>query len=449
MLWVIELSKGRQLLQEVNRTNQWATTDRQDLQENREQLQYLYGRLASTTDTTQRAEYRRQIANTTFQLQLSEKHFDRDFAPPVMGDFHDFVAGISDSKALISYFMPDSGSGLAICYTNGQYQIHSIDSIQQVSKRIGRFMQDYFHGGPSAYENDPKLYESRASLIRKTLMPFFDALNQKELIISLDGILFTLPFDALMENRRFLVQSNPIAYTYTLLLNQRYATVEDFHPDISCFAKSDYGGALPDLPFVAAEKELLSSQFNGKILEGETLTDSAVLDALEHGALLHISAHAVTGGDTPPYIAFDRPFTLDKLRYAITQSPLVVLSACQTATGIPVKAEGLESLNKAFISKGVLGVIAAYWPVDDATMPQFMRLFYEQLAKEHVPSVALTRAKQLYLENATAPRRNPWYWATLNYTGVDTRITLSESTAWPGWFLGVLGFRFMGLGIWY
>src|SRR3546814_14231105 len=84
MLWVIELSKGRQLLQEVNRTNQWATTDRQDLQENREQLQYLYGRLASTTDTPQRAEYRRQIANTAFQLQLSEQHFDRDFAHPVM-----------------------------------------------------------------------------------------------------------------------------------------------------------------------------------------------------------------------------------------------------------------------------------------------------------------------------------------------------------------------------
>ncbi|MEC3879623.1 CHAT domain-containing protein [Parapedobacter sp. 10938] len=449
MLWVIELSKGRQLLQEVNRTNRWAATDRPDLQENREHLQYLYGQLAATRDTTLRSEYRRQIANTAFQLQLSEQHFDRDFTPPVMRDFNDFAGRVSESKALISYFMPDSGSGLAIYCVQGQYRIHSIDSVRKVSQRINHFVQDYFHAGPSAYENNPGAYERRADGLRETLMPFFSALQQKELIVSLDGILFTLPFEALMEKGCFLVQSNSIAYTYTLLLNQRYATIETVHPGIRCFAKSDYGGKLPDLPFVAAEKELLSSQFNGEIFEGANLTDSAILDALEHGALLHISAHAVSGDGVSPYIAFDRPFTLDKLSYAVTQSPLVVLSACYTATGTPVKAEGLESLNKAFISKGVLGVIAAYWPVDDATMPKFMRLFYEQLAKQHVPSVALSRAKQLYLENATIPLKNPWYWATLNYTGVYTRIIVSESTPWKGWVLGIAGFGFLGIGIGY
>jgi len=449
MLWVIELSKGRQLLQEVSRTNRWDTAERDDLRESRQRLQYLYGQLASATDSVQRAGYQRQIAETAFQLQLAEQHFDRDFAPPAMADFHHFVEHIPDSRMPISYFMPDSGLALAVYRADGEYHVHAIDHVEQVVQHIGRFMQGYFHSGPDAYENDPHAYQQQAHALRETLLPFVGEQPHRELIISLDGILFTLPFDALMADGQFLAQTHPVSYTYTLLLNQRHTRGTSFQPDIRCFAKSDYGGELPDLPSVAAEKQLLADRFHGRVMEGSALTDAALLDALEHGSLLHIAAHAVTGNNASPYLAFDQPFTLDKLRYAITQSPLVVLSACHTAAGVAVQAEGLESLNKAFISKGVMGVIAAYWPVDDATMPQFMESFYEQLANHHIPSLALARAKQRYLQKATPAHRNPWYWATLNYTGVETRIILPGRSRWHYPLVGLGVVCLLGLGWWW
>src|SRR5690606_27576681 len=144
--------------------------------------------------------------------------------------------------------------------------------------------------------------------------------------------------------------------------------------------------------------------------------------ALTDGHLIHLAAHAIADGEHGPYIALDQSLTLDQIRYAPSASPLIFLAACETASGHLLPGEGMESMNKAFLSKGIKGVVASYWAVDDATAPLLTRLFYEALAETHQPSVALAIAKRQYLATASASAQNPWYWSSFQFTGTDTTL---------------------------
>jgi len=104
-----------------------------------------------------------------------------------------------------------------------------------------------------------------------------------------------------------------------------------------------------------------------------------------------------------------------------------------------ITAEGMESLNKAFLSKGVKGVVAAQWQVDDAVMPQLSEAFYEELYRTHNPITALAQAKRKFLQTASLSRQNPWYWAPLNYTGVETSIFIRPRQPVAVWVIsGIL-----------
>jgi CHAT domain-containing protein len=76
---------------------------------------------------------------------------------------------------------------------------------------------------------------------------------------------------------------------------------------------------------------------------------------------------------------------------------LVVLSACDTGLGdIRARAEGVQSLQRAFHLAGCRNVVAGLWSVADHrhTTPALMKRFYSELAKGTDPIKAL-RAAQL------------------------------------------------------
>lgn len=89
---------------------------------------------------------------------------------------------------------------------------------------------------------------------------------------------------------------------------------------------------------------------------------------------------------------------------------LVVLGACDTATGRAVQDEGTFGVAYAFLQAGARHVVATLWPVDDAAMPELMDRFYAdpRLAAEH-PARALLQAQRALLQQY--PAANPALWA--------------------------------------
>jgi CHAT domain-containing protein len=92
---------------------------------------------------------------------------------------------------------------------------------------------------------------------------------------------------------------------------------------------------------------------------------------------------------------------------------LLVLSACQTATGDRQAALGLAGVA---VRSGARSTIATLWQVNDISTAAFMAEFYRQLAGPGVGKAQALRQAQLSL--LREPRyRDPYYWAAFVLIG--------------------------------
>jgi CHAT domain-containing protein len=100
----------------------------------------------------------------------------------------------------------------------------------------------------------------------------------------------------------------------------------------------------------------------------------------------------------------------------LSQTQLVVLSACRTALGKEVKGEGLMGLTRGFMYAGSKSVIASLWKVDDRATAELMKHFYHAMFDEGLPpSAALRKAKETMWRQ---PRwRAPYFWAAFVLQG--------------------------------
>jgi CHAT domain-containing protein len=89
---------------------------------------------------------------------------------------------------------------------------------------------------------------------------------------------------------------------------------------------------------------------------------------------------------------------------------LVVLSACETAEGLPGAGNAFFGLRHAFRSAGAQAVIGSLWNVNDVTTSWFMSALYERYFAGDPPAVALQKAR-IALRRRCAECQHPFYWA--------------------------------------
>ena len=89
---------------------------------------------------------------------------------------------------------------------------------------------------------------------------------------------------------------------------------------------------------------------------------------------------------------------------------LVVLSACDSATGQNLSGEGMMGLSYSFLRAGAKQVVSTLWSVDDAKSRELMVAFYAELMQNGGNAAAALRQSQLTVMH----RRHssaPYYWA--------------------------------------
>jgi CHAT domain-containing protein/tetratricopeptide (TPR) repeat protein len=286
-----------------------------------------------------------------------------------------------------------------------------------------------------------------------------------------DGALCYLPFEALIvkpgkalhhfNTHHYLFQDHHIGYVHsagTLAVLKGRNT----HPagESLLAVAPDFDGTtlhlkplLNNLPEAQAAGDIL----HGDVLKGSDAAKSKFLTLAPQYRVLLLSTHAVMNDQTPEasYVAFSiRPETAkDNLLYVFDiynqplHADLVVLSACQTASGRLYRGEGLQSIAKAFQYAGAQGLMASLWNVDDQQTPGLIRTFFEGIEQELPKSVALARAKQVYLEQNRGLAAHPYYWAGFEIIGDDAAL---RRAGW-GWYWGLVlaGGVTIGAGVWY
>ena len=295
-----------------------------------------------------------------------------------------------------------------------------------------------------------KLYDT---LISKYLAQ--ELKEKKSLIISPDGLLNFLPFEALYHNGRYLIQDYQISYISSGREFIRQTKREKAEPkyDMICFGDPDFNTTLPKSdskglekqnpkkkldtweqytsfsPLGNAEIEMIRALYknNTLIYEGKRATVKNLM-SVESPKILHLSTHGKFLNNTNilnPMLRSGLAFTganksLDGIVTALKLSALdlkdtelVVLSACESGLGKIQNAEGVVGLPKAFLQAGARNVVMSLWSVSNMKTAELMKYFYENINKGQDYATALRNAKIEMID------MHPYYWSAFIIHGIQ------------------------------
>jgi CHAT domain-containing protein/Tfp pilus assembly protein PilF len=301
-------------------------------------------------------------------------------------------------------------------------------------------------------------------MYEKLIKPVETDLIGNKLIIVPDEEIAYLPFEAFIskkseptqinyEGLQYLIYDYTISYGYStslIYIDEKDKLKTDkliaFSPNYDRFQK-DSGNILKKLNGTSKEIASISRWFKSYVYSGGMATESNFKLSIKKPAIFHLAMHSQTDSSNSKYsylIFESKPDSHDdgKLyNYEISlnriQSPMVVLSACNTGTGNLYHGEGVMSLARGFILAGASSVINTFWDVNDDASSMIMIDFYNNLSKGKEKDVALRLAKLKYLKNSPPTFANPYYWAAYEVMGDKSPIK-SRRTVYLILFIGIM-----------
>jgi CHAT domain-containing protein len=221
------------------------------------------------------------------------------------------------------------------------------------------------------------------------------------LMYVLDQGLRSLPIAAMQSSQESLLQRYTISVVPSLGMLDRQQTILRNQTTLAMGA-SEFKQLVP-LPAVPSELTNIQQQgFPGQNLLNErfTLSNAIAQQKQARPGILHLATHADfnSGDPSNSFIQFwDQKLTLDNIdRLGLRDAnlELLILSACNTATGDNAAELGFTGMASLF---GVRTAIGSLWSVSDLGTLAFMSEFYGQLRRTPSRSDAL-RQTQLALQ---------------------------------------------------
>lgn len=425
-LWLAELSKGRKLMYEQQRTRQWQS-DSSVTTYLFEALREDYFLLAQTTDEEQKMLIKKRIAEKEYQLSLKGNVFAQSLSAPSYQKFVDWLNEIRRDNTVISYY--SGNRSLYIVSVSKEDVSHTVDTTSSFAD-IYDFVNTYFYEGPTAFNNNPYAYAKASHALLQKYLPGIGITNNTSLIVSPAGALHLLPLEALCLSENtftYLGLQQAVSYQYSLLqlLN---AHSDEVCAVINAFAFEKPHLGFPALPSSKDEVDFLAKHFKTQKYAAAKTANKVFYDALNSNDIIHLASHAVADDNThQPYIVLKEKLYLGQIQFNTARCPLMVLAACETGKGTMIQHEGMQSLGRSLLSKGVGGVLSSRWAVDDAATKTLIQHFYKELEKVKTPAQALKNARIAYLKNHThVAAQNPWLWAAFYYQGVNQPIILQS-----------------------
>jgi CHAT domain-containing protein len=334
-----------------------------------------------------------------------------------------------DKAIMVEYFLGFENMFI-FTLANQKIKLEHIDVTDTAIPKIISFL-DYFSDANKITDNISG-YNHRGNSVYKMLKLPTNS-NYQNLIIIPDGILYFLPFEALITQEstttnfaqmNYLLNAFKIAYnnSASFYLNGKPSssdkkTVLGIFP---VFEKTAY-----ELTFSKAEMQSIKNNFNGNFFDNKTATfDNFKMNANNY-SILHLSTHATSGDtETPASIKFYDQEILYSELYNLNINPdLVVLSACETGIGKLYKSEGAMSVARGFQFAGAQNLLFSLWKVNDYTTSVFMDAFYKNIKNDESYFEANANAKLNFLkdESISNAKKSPYYWsAFVYYGGIET-----------------------------
>lgn len=249
----------------------------------------------------------------------------------------------------------------------------------------------------------------------------------KTLVFVMDGALRRVPLAALHDGQQYLVEKYNVALTPGLqLLSPRSTQTKSLKTLVGGLVASRQG--FPPLPAVQQEVQEISSILPTQVLLDDKFTRDRLQQNIENTTypVVHLATHAQfsSRAENTFLLTWDERINVRSLdqflrqrERRLTKNPieLLILSACQTATGDNRATLGLAGVA---VRSGARSTVATLWSVQDQSTADLMAQFYAALDKPGVSKAAALRQAQLsLLRSPQVQYHHPYYWAAFILIG--------------------------------
>jgi CHAT domain-containing protein len=271
-------------------------------------------------------------------------------------------------------------------------------------------------------QRSPNAADRGRALYDRLIRPVVGELHGNKLTISPHGVLHYLPFVALLDGDRYLldrysVRIIPSAGTLVYLKNDRPRKVGK----LLALGNPDLGDPRYDLPNAQIEAVNVAAMYpDSRALVRGGASKTAVRELGNGFSILHFATHGKFNADDPLrsglYLAkgseADGVLSVGDLYTLQWDTDLVTLSACETGLGKVANGDDVIGLTRGFLYAGARSIVASLWEVDDVATEHLMVSFYRDLE---------TNDKREALRLAQIETRSsypaPMYWAAFQIVG--------------------------------
>ncbi|MDJ0636848.1 MAG: CHAT domain-containing protein [Xenococcaceae cyanobacterium MO_188.B29] len=238
-----------------------------------------------------------------------------------------------------------------------------------------------------------------------------------------DGILRNLPPAVLHDGEQYLVEKYNIAIAPSLQLVELQAR-EDNRQELLLAGLSQPRQGFSSLPGVKKEIEQIEPLFPSEVLLNESFTEFNFINFTSETPfrVVHLATHGQFSSNAEDtfVLTWDDRINIDELSLLLRGDSkqlrpidLLVLSACETATGDRLAALGLAGIA---VRAGARSTIASLWAVSDEATVTLMTNFYQELSQGNVTKAEALRRAQISILNQEK-FSHPFYWSAFILVG--------------------------------
>lgn len=264
--------------------------------------------------------------------------------------------------------------------------------------------------------------------------------KDKQIYIVPDKSLHYLPFGTLIspDSGKYFIEDYAIATAPSsstfLICSNKAQTKEQMRERILAV-----GNPTLDLSASERETEQIVSLYKQSIpLIRENAREAQVRNEMQKANIVHLSSHYFIGENSPmlsKILLAQEPTkqqekgidgllqAFEVYQFKLTQTKLVILSACQTGIDRTYSGEGAVSMARSFISAGVPIIIASLWPVEADSSSELMISFHKYRKQKGFSTIEALRQAQLdMLKKTDGFYQHPHFWAPFTIVGGYTKF---------------------------
>jgi CHAT domain-containing protein len=296
-------------------------------------------------------------------------------------------------------------------------QLPNDQSIDDLLATLREILQKSNQGGPSFLKLAQQVY---GWLIQPLEMEL-EKHGIQTLVFVLDGTLRNIPMAALHDGQRYLIEKYALAVSPSLkLLKPQPASGGRLEVLAAGIFQNIPGFSAPALPEVKDELEQIAELPKSLVLRNQEFTRQALGKKINARpfSVVHLATHGQFSSqpDQTFIRAWDDRVNIDELKNLLQSREqsrpdtieLLVLSACETATGDKRAALGLAGVA---VRAGARSTLATLWQVNDNSTAELMTQFYRALVNPGDRSMTKAKALQQAQIEILQKYPAPFYWA--------------------------------------